>query len=502
MSFPDPRAASPFAFGFAVPALLAAAVFCSGAVLVPLPLPAPTILLEDRLGGFLCEDAGGEGELGYWPVEADENPLLTAAVIAVEDRRFAFHPGVDPIAIARALRSNLSGRRQGASTIAMQTIRIAHPGPRTAVRKAREAVAALTAVALYGKRFVLARYLSTVPQGNRINGVAYASRRYFGKPVADLSLAESCILAALPRAPGRMNLFDKDGFESARERALLVLTLLRESGKAEADACAAAAVQLRAMRRPYRDARPEESMHFIVRAIEESRRSRAAGRRVRASVDPGLQAFVAGVVRGAVRDLSAGFAGNAACVVLSVATGEVLAWAGSSDYFDRSRSGSVDFAAVPRSSGSALKPFLYALGLDEGAFGPSSVLADLPFSVLGPTGEYRVGNFDEDYLGPMLYGRALANSRNIPAIRVLEAVGPDRFLQLCRDLGLARGNRDSSWYGYGLAIGGLEVSLSDLAAAYATLARDGRRRSNRQQRMTHKNGSARFATAGTTELRR
>jgi penicillin-binding protein 1C len=148
---------------------------------------------------------------------------------------------------------------------------------------------------------------------------------------------------------------------------------------------------------------------------------------------------------------------------------------GSTDFYDISSSGSIDYARTPRSSGSSLKPILFAYGLDRGVFTPASVLADLPFAVLSPRGEYRAVNFDDAYLGPMLYRRALANSRNIPALRVLEGVGMPEFFELARQLGLARDDtHDSAWYGYGLAIGGLYVTLSDLVAAYGTLANDGR----------------------------
>ena len=176
----------------------------------------------------------------------------------------------------------------------------------------------------------------------------------------------------------------------------------------------------------------------------------------------------------ALRDNRRHEAQNVAMLVADRRTGEVLGYLGSASFFDSGNAGAIDYARVPRSSGSILKPFLFARGLDTGRFTPGSILADLPFAVLSPQGEYRAANFDDAYLGPMLYRRALANSRNVPALRVLEGVGLEDFHALLRRLGLAREARGADWYGYGLAIGGMYVTLTDLVAAYGTLANDGR----------------------------
>jgi len=462
--------------GFAFPTACALVFFGIGFPRAYPALQGATPLIEDRRGGYLTEDLRGSRDLGFWKAGVEENPFLVDALLSIEDTRFRLHPGVDPIAVARALSLISSGARQGASTIAMQVIRLAHPAPRTAYNKAAEASAALMATALYGRRFILERYLTTLPQGNRIFGVAYAARRYFRKPVADLSPAECALLAAIPQAPGAMNLFDLAGFARARRRAGIVIDLMERSGRADGETCAAARDELRSMRRPRREYRSDEALHFIERTLAESGRlpPEALRRPLISTLDPDIQAFASSLVVRAVEENERYRTGNAALVVLGAENGEVLAWAGSSGYFDREKAGAIDYCLAPRSSGSVLKPFLYALGLDSGIFSPASILADLPFSVLGPGGEYRAANFDDDFLGPMLYGRALANSRNIPALRVLEGVGPERFLGVLRSLGLARGSRDALWYGYGLAIGGLEIRLADLAGAYATLVNDGR----------------------------
>jgi hypothetical protein len=169
-----------------------------------LEAPAQTLLLRDRHGRFLGELGGSDATgYGYWPLERLP-PRVVAATLAAEDRRFWRHPGVDPVAVARALWQNLgAGRRvSGASTVAMQVARMQRPGRRTYLRKAVEAVAALALTHRYGREQVLAHYLKIVPYGNQVHGISYASRRYLDKPVADLSWAEVAFLAAIPQAPG------------------------------------------------------------------------------------------------------------------------------------------------------------------------------------------------------------------------------------------------------------------------------------------------------------
>src|SRR5262245_19791311 len=186
---------------------LTAGLFAWGYWSAELVAPAPTPLLLDRHGEFLAQVAAPDGRgYGYWPVE-DLPPRVVAAALSLEDRRFWSHPGVDPVAILRALWQNLaSGERvSGASTLAMQVARMQDPGPRTYYRKAREAVTALFLTVRYGREAVLSQYLRLVPYGNDVHGIAYAARLYFDKPVADLSWAEIAFLAAIPQAPSRMN---------------------------------------------------------------------------------------------------------------------------------------------------------------------------------------------------------------------------------------------------------------------------------------------------------
>jgi penicillin-binding protein 1C len=452
----------------------AAALATTAAALSGLSNPAPTIFLLDRQGEFLGEiGAPGSEDLGYWPLERIPQ-RVAAATIAVEDRRFGRHPGIDPIALARAARDNLQlGRRSsGASTLAMQVARMQRPGPRTLWRKGVEALAAFGLTARHGREEVLRHYLRLAPYGNRIHGIGYAARRYLGKPVEDLSWAEVAFLTALPKAPGRMNPYLPAGRSRALARGRRILALLRDAGAIGPAEHELALRQIEEIVVPRLPRRPEEALHPILRLA--ARFGDPAARRdlpnpplVRTTLDLGLQREVARLTSATVRSLADDGARNAAAVVLDRGTGEILAWVGSAGYFDARDAGAIDYAAVPRPAGSTLKPFLYALALEREIITPVSVLDD---SARGPGG---VENADLEFLGPLLPRFALANSRNVPAVRLLERVGLDEAWTFYRDLGLHDGSTPARVYGSGLALGVLPVSLEALVRAATALANDG-----------------------------
>lgn len=437
--------------------------------------PKPTPLLEDRTGRYLAE-ANKDQDLGFWDLAQPLNPKMVEAILAAEDRRFRWFPGVDPIALVRAVVSELTGgRTQGGSTIAMQVVRIQSQNPRTWPSKVLEIATGFFLVLRHGHDRVLAHYLKIVPQGNRIHGVAYAARRYFHKPLEDISVAEAALLASLAQAPGKMNLFDAEGYERAKGRAQRVLAIVRDRGGVEAAEYESALQELDRKLLPQPEARPRESYHFVLRALEEDEKNGVLTlvRPRTTTLDPRIQAATQRTVVKLYEENAAYNVGNAAALVADRRTGEVLAYVGSYDYFSTFGNGGIDFIQVPRSSGSTIKPFLYALALEEGTASPATILADLPFAVLDPQGIYRPGNFDDEFLGPMLFRRALANSRNIPVLRILEGLGIDRAYRGLADLGLVREARGPGWYGYGLALGGLYLSLEDLVRAYGALANGG-----------------------------
>lgn len=436
--------------------------------------PSPTLLLRDRNGEHLGEiGASPDGEAGYWPVERIPERVALAS-IAVEDRRFLRHAGVDPLAVARAFRQNLLGGRRisGASTLAMQVARMQRPGARCWTRKVVEAATAIAMTARHGREGVLRQYLRLVPYGNRIHGIVWASRRYLDKPVEDLSWAETAFLAALPQAPGRMNPFDPVGRWSAIRRGRRILLRLRSEGRLPLSEFALAWRELPLIRIPLPPSRPEEALHPLLLLEERLRPPRAqqlrgGGPVVSATLDLSLQRIAALEANRALAEWGGSGARNAAAIVADRKSLEVLAWQGSAGYFDASRAGAIDYARVPRSPGSCLKPFLYALALDRGIIGPASILDDLE---RGPGG---IANADGAFLGPLLPRVALATSRNVPAAELVRRLGVGESWDLFRRLALHDGARPARDFGLGLAIGALPVRLEELVAAYGALANDG-----------------------------
>ena len=438
--------------------------------------PPATPIFTDRYGTFLAEGTADENALlGFWDPPEVLPERIVACLLAVEDKRYYEHFGVDFRSLLRALVNNLSGRpRQGASTIPMQVARLQRPGERTLWRKACEMGTAVWLNRKYGHEDVLRHYLKIVPQGNRIHGVAYAARRYFQKPLADLSWAEAAVLASLPRAPGRMNLYRFEGRRKAFERATLILKLLHKNGTLDAENLAISQRQLKALKIPIKESRPFHSYHAILRLQETMNGTASYTKPVSTTLDLPLQEVVDSIAGEAMEHLRQRGAGNLAVIVAERETGAIRSYLGSDFYADTDFSGAINYVITPRSAGSTLKPFIYALGMETGAFSPASVLADVPFNLVHSRGQYSIANYDERHLGPMLYRKALANSRNVPAVHVLKAVGLAKTYDLFRQLGLAKDDRSASVYGLGLAIGGLYVTLEDLVAAYGVLGVDGR----------------------------
>jgi len=442
--------------------------------------PRATPILYDRNGAFLTEvgvrsladDGRGRIDYGYWPLERLPDRVVRAT-LALEDRRFWDHPGVDPIAIVRAVWQNLGALpyRSGASTVAMQIARMQHPAPRGIWGKAREAATAIALTLRFGREALLAHYLRLVPYGNGSHGVAHAARWYFDKPVEDLSWAEIALLCAVPQSPTRMNPLHADGLERAVSRGQRVLDELARRhviGDAE---LALAHRQLAVMPPPHPSRRPD-ALHAVIRFDAMARLGRVAAARqtdprIRTTLDLDIQRQVTGQARRFLELWRHSGAEQVAVMVVERPSGKVLADIGSSDYRDR-RAGAVDFSRAPRSPGSTLKPFVYALALERGLLEPTDVLADLP------EGSSGINNADGHFLGPMLPRQALANSRNVPATNLLRSVGLEAMFGFLRDLGLHDLETSPDRFGLSMAIGSLPTTLERLVRAYAALAEDGR----------------------------
>jgi penicillin-binding protein 1C len=419
----------------------------------------PSLHLLDRNWRFIASIANASGDYGFWDMPAQLPPNLITATLAAEDRRFHQHPGLDAMALLGAVRDNVwPGRaRRGASTLAMQTARLQRSGGGGKL------------AAFYWK-------VHDAPYGNRIAGAACAARRYFRKPVQDLSLAECALLAAIPKAPSRFNLFTYAGFAGAKRRAALILKRAYRYGFISTETRDGALQELSAFFPPDRQFRDPDTFHFLRQAeVHAPAQARSHGE-MRTTLDLDLQDTVQGLLRKELPKLLDWQAGNAAALVLDVKGGQVLAYVGSSDYYDP-RGGAIDCANLPRSTGSLLKPFIYAMGMEWKGYTAATVLSDLGHDFGVGDRSFIPENYDHKFQGPVLYKTALANSRNIPAVEVLKAVGVNEFYRRCVALGLAPDDNKGPWYGLGLSIGGLYSSLQQLGAAYLSLANQGEKRS-------------------------
>lgn len=461
--------------------ILGIAVYIEVKDRIELVSPGATPFFEDYRGNYISEGWGSDSWKGYWEIGGEVPHRVKQCFIAVEDKRFYDHNGVDWRALGRAFINNISGGpRHGASTIAMQVARMQYAlegkRGRSYWRKMCEVAIAHLLVRKYGREEVLRHYLRLVPMGNRIHGASYASRRYFRKPLQDLGWAEAAILAALPKAPGQMNLFNSKGFRRAVKRAELVLNLLKRQKRITPDEFSVSLRHLKRLQPPVREKRPFHSFHAISvmeEALKKQKRS-TFRRPVRSTLDLDLQFYLTQTAGHAMDIYRNRGAGNIAMMVIERNTGKVRGYLGSEFYYDDKYAGAIDYARVPRSAGSTLKPFIFALGLADKKFQPSTIVADLPYYVTHETGQYMVCNYDNTFLGPMLYRKALANSRNAPAVRVLKKVGLTRVHNFFRRIGLEKSGKPSSHYGLGLAVGGLYVNLHDLVSAYGILANDGK----------------------------
>ncbi|MRG96067.1 penicillin-binding protein 1C [Polyangium spumosum] len=461
-------------------------VLCLGlaAALTPLPpelraddLAAtdPSTVFLDRHGVVLCEVRARDGTRARPVRLADIDPRVVRAVLAAEDKRFSLHPGVDPIAITRAVGQALFSRRivSGGSTLTQQLARNLVPRPRTVVGKLREMALALRIEASLSKPRILEAYLNRVAFGPALRGVEAASRFYFDKSTRDLSLAEAAALASLPRGP---TLYDpRRGTELLKRRRDRVLERMRAARLAESDDVD------RALGEPLVLAPRGSGL-----GIPHLRQALLAGGKgigtdglagkaaiVTTTLDRGLQREIEILAVQTIERLAARNVTAASVVVLDNETGEILAYVGSPDIENAARLGHNDGVLARRQPGSTLKPFVYGLGMEIGGFTAATILPDVDTHFPTPDGDYHPNNYDGRFHGPVRVREALASSFNVPAVIAASRVGPERLLARLRDLGFASLDRSARDYGLALALGDGEVRLLELAAAYATLARGG-----------------------------
>ncbi|MGH7512505.1 MAG: penicillin-binding protein 1C, partial [Gemmatimonadales bacterium] len=428
----------------------------------------PGLVLLDRAGLPLRSMRAADGSLRRWATLTDMDADVLAAFLAVEDRRFYRHPGVDVRALARAALADLRARRvvAGGSTITMQLARLLRPSERTWSGKAAQILWALRLEHQLTKQAILEQYLNRVPLGEGAVGVEAAADLYFGRHATDLSLGQAALLAGLARAPSSDNPMVAPGRAAARRRTAL--------DRLTADGYATPLLSARAGAEPLLaqgETRGFKAAHFTTRVAQWQDRAGVAPGVVRTSLDLPLQLAIEAEVRHTVETLADRGASQAAAVVLDNATGEVLAWVGSPDFW-ADTAGQVDMVVSPRQPGSALKPFLYALALDRG-YTPATILPDIAQVYQTSTGPYRPRNYDRRFHGPVRAREALASSYNLPAVDLANTLGVGRLLRLLREAGFSSLDRSAEYYGLGLSLGNGDVTLLELANGYRALADSG-----------------------------
>lgn len=432
------------------------------------PETVHSLRITDRNGVLLREYLNDEQGRGQWRSLDEIAPPLQQATLAVEDKRFMIHPGVDLLAITRALVADLkAGRfRSGGSTITQQVVRNVYHHPRTLIFKALEAWYALRLERMMSKAKILEQYLNRVPYGNQLVGAEAACRFYFDKPARDLSLAEAAFLAGLPNAPSVLNPYLN--FQTALQRHQIVLNRMRDQGRISAREYQEACAQPIVLVPPEGNFRAPHLVEMASSAVQDL----PSAAIVRTTIDEPLQERIRFVIRGHLKQLKSKNVTNAAVVVIDNRSMEVLALVGSADYFNASIQGQVNGALAHRQPGSSVKPFTYGLAF-EGPFTPSDVIPDIPTKIPDERGDYIPENYDRRYHGPVRIRTALACSYNVPAVRVLKEIGKENLLQRMLLGGLATLDQPSSFYGYGLTLGNGEVTLFDMTQAYAAFANKG-----------------------------
>jgi len=401
----------------------------------------------------------------------DISPHLIAATLCLEDQRFFSHPGIDLPAIARAAWSNLARGHvvSGASTLTQQVVKLLAPRPRTLAAKAREALTALHLEARHDKREILQWYFNFAPYGSLVRGAQQAALVYLQKPAKDLTLAEAAWLAVLPRSPSRLDPLRDAHKALPAQRALL--RRMHEQKLCTDQALRTALAQPIAVLAAWRRLDAPHFADFAAAQLAPLVALKPA--QVRTTLDAALQDDVARMLDGHLRELAARQAGNAAVVVIDNESMEVRVLVGSRGYQDRAHLGANNGATALRQPGSALKPITFAAAFDAGATA-ATLLADLPAHFATEQGDYAPKNYGGKFRGPLLARVALANSVNVAALKLLAWLGVPRLQHVLHALGLTTLSRDAQTYGLALTLGDGEVTLLDLTAAYAALARGGR----------------------------
>ena len=451
--------------------LVNAAVLAALVLALAAPLPARvadwSVAVEYRDGSpayvFLSRD-----DKWRLPVALDEvDPALVAALVALEDKRFFRHDGVDPIAVGRAAVTDVIHARRvsGGSTLTMQLARLLEPRARTLPNKLLDMFRAVQLDLRLSKREILEQYLSRTPYGGNVEGIESAAWAYFGHGARHLTPLEIATLLAVPQGPTRYAPRPGNA-PRLRGRRDAILDKLITAGVFSAIDAGAATAEAAVTPPPDRLRRmPRDAAHAALWLHQHHR----GEIHLRSTLDAGVQALAEHEVQLRREELRRKAIYGAAVVVVDHRSREVVALVGNLDFLDQAHGGQIAMFDRPRSPGSTLKPFVYALAIDRGLVLPDYVVADVPSQY----GTYRPRNFDGDWAGLVTLRDALSRSLNLPFVDLLGQLGVEAFVGELARMGVARIRAAPGGYGLSLIVGGIELTPLELAGAYATLAEDG-----------------------------
>lgn len=452
----------------ALAAVILAFAYVAGRDVARLPSDSGTVTFLDRngasLGTILASDARHAVGVPLHQIA----PSLQTAIVSAEDRRFYAHGAVDVRGLLRAATELfIYGEfRSGGSTIEMQLARLLHPTPSTIRGKIIQILGAERIAMRSERSAILSAYLNRAPMGGNLYGAEAAARTYFGTPARDLDLAQSALLAAIPNDPTRLE--PDEHLVPARERERYVLERMHIDGAITARDMTRAEHETLAIAR--HDSGIDDASHALFYLYP---RIHGQGL-VRTTIDRELQRFVHAQLDAVLAALSSRHVTDGAALVVDNRTGDVLAYVGSPDYFSDAVLGRNDGVQALRQPGSSLKPFMYELALERGTIRSTTILPDVPSTFAIPGAKlYEPADYSGSFSGPVRVRYALANSLNVPAVRVLSALGTAPFLDRLHEVGFTRLDKPASFYGLGLTLGGGEVTLWENVHAYVTMARDG-----------------------------
>ncbi|KFK92411.1 MULTISPECIES: penicillin-binding protein 1C [unclassified Serratia (in: enterobacteria)] len=432
----------------------------------------------DRQGVLMRVTLANDDRYRLWTPLEQISPLVVRGILLHEDRWFYYNPGFNPVSLVRGFwRSYVAGgKMQGGSTIAMQLARMHwHLNTRTPGGKLRQVVRAVQLELSYSKHDILEAYLNYAPYGRNIESIGAASLIYFAKAPQDLTLPEALTLAVLPQSPS-YRIDPKTGVLGSALTQARNRLFQRWQGVYATDSSQNALFQLPlALRQP--EQMPYIAPHFIEQLRQQNQQLVQRDTRIDTTLDVGLQRLIEKQVNAFIaRNQSRGIH-NASVLLVDSRDMAVRALVGSADYYNREIQGQVNGTNAKRSPGSTLKPFIYALGMEQGVLHPMTILKDVPSSF----GAYAPENFDRRFLGPVTATDALNFSRNIPAVYVASQLRQPTFYQFLRLSGIAN-MASENHYGLSLVLGGGEVTAQELAKLYALLANRGTLRPLRMQK--------------------